>query len=122
MSEKKIGFLEKVLEHLNGGEESKLKKFKKDLDRWLDKQISAIQEEIYDLENKVEEAEEKFQETLLNVSMTRVKETDSRKNYVIDYIKNLDKVLDGKSLLEEQIEESQLLLARRKDLKKVINS
>ena len=79
----------RVLAFLKGGDEAKVSKFEAKLSKEYAAQIKAKEEAIAKLEERIEDAEEVLNETILNVDVTRINNTDSAESYVAIYMRNV---------------------------------
>jgi len=81
----------RVLAFLKGGDEAKVSKFEAKLSKEYTAQIKAKQEAITKLEERIEDAEEVLNETILNVDTTCINNTDAAESYVAIYMRNVRK-------------------------------
>lgn len=79
----------RVLAFLKGGDEAKVSKFEAKLSKEYAAQIKAKEEAIAKLEERIEDAEEVLNETILNVDVTCINNTDSAESYVVIYMRKV---------------------------------
>lgn len=120
MNEAKKSFVERIMEHLKGGEKSKLGKFQKGTVKYLDTQVRLIQERIEKNEDLVEEKLEELGDYILEVSFDKIAKTELRSDYIKNYVQGYDDRMDVVEGLKEEIEDDKALIKRREELKKVI--
>lgn len=96
MSQK--SFAAKVIEFLKGGEEAKMSRFEGKLSKYLSKQISMRADQIETLRDKVADANEVLEETILGVDLEQVNKTDVVENYVPKYV---GKVIAARQVVED---------------------
>lgn len=78
--------VQKVLDRLEGGNETKIEKFFKESKKAWEKQITIRKDKIEELTSKKEELmEELLTEKVLDVDISRLKGVDERKGYIVDY-------------------------------------
>lgn len=91
-------FWKRVLDYLEGGEESKIKRFhKKVVKNWKD-QISILKDEISEFNEQIDDQNEQLTEAMLNVDMGRIKTVDSTNEYIKTYtlrIHQINKKIDS---------------------------
>jgi hemerythrin-like domain-containing protein len=115
-----MNFVEKVMAHLQGGDESKVIKFQSAVKRSCDSQIREIELENIKLKERIEDAQGEIDEAMLNVDVSRIQTTDSRESYVWEYLELLEskeKKVAGYS--KEVAANDKLLGLRKKQLKSV---
>lgn len=101
---KKQTLASRVLAFLKGGDEAKLSRFESKLEKYFAKQIAMRNEAISNLEEKIVDAKEELNETVVNVETERISSTDLAESYVVTYLRNVqakEAVVDG---LQEQID------------------
>ena len=117
---KQKSLVERIMEHLKGGEKAKLVKFQKGTVKYLDTQVRLIQERIEKNEDLVEEKLEELNDYLLEVSFEKIAKTELRSDYIKDYVQGYDNRMDEVEELKEEIENDKALIKRREELKKVV--
>jgi TolA-binding protein len=113
-------FAAKVIEFLKGGEEAKMARFESKLSKYVAKQISMRTDDIETLRDKVADANEVLEETILGVDLEQVNKTDVVENYVPKYV---DKVIAARQVveaLEDKIEELQEEIKELEEVKTLI--
>lgn len=101
---KKQTLTDRVLAYLQGGDKAKLSRFETKFEKYLAKQISMRQDQISNLEEKIVDAKEELNETILKVDLERINHTDSAESYVVTYLRGIqakEAVVDG---FQEQID------------------
>lgn len=86
---KKSNLKDRVLAFLKGGDEAKLARFEGKLDKHLAKQISMREDQIETLEEKIADAKEDLNETILNVNPDSVNTTEGAESYCVTYLKQV---------------------------------
>jgi hypothetical protein len=86
---KKSNLKDRVLAFLKGGDEAKLTRFEGKLDKHLAKQISMREDQIETLEEKIVDAKEDLNETILNVNPDSVNTTEGAESYCVTYLKQV---------------------------------
>lgn len=101
---KKQSLTDRVLAFLQGGDSAKLSRFESKLEKYFKKQVAMREEAITNLEEKIADAKEELNETVVNVDLDKINSTDSAENYVVTYLRAVqakEAVVDG---LQEQID------------------
>lgn len=100
----KSTFTQKVLAFLKGGEEAKMERFSAKLSKYLSKQKSMRLDQIETLREKIADANEALEETILNVNLDSVNKTESVEGYIPSYLRRVKEAKATVEILEEQIE------------------
>jgi prefoldin subunit 5 len=101
---KKQTLASRVLAFLKGGDEAKVARFESKLEKYFKKQIAMREESISNLEEKIADAKEELNETVVNVDVNRINSTDEAEGYVVVYLRSVqakEAVVNG---LQEQID------------------
>lgn len=96
-------FIQKVVDFLKLGEEGKITRFQKYVSKDVNNQIKARNEQIEDLREKINDANDRKQEYLVNVDMERLNSTDNTKAYSSQYIRGYMAIQEEINNLNEQI-------------------
>jgi phage shock protein A len=109
-------FVSKVLAFVKGGDDAKLSRFSTKLEKYYNNQIKMRQDKIESLIDKISDADEALNETILNVDLDQINKTESTESYCAIYsrkvaearavVVNLKKEVEE---LEEEIKELKLL-------------
>jgi phage shock protein A len=100
---KKTTFVEKVLAFVKGGDDAKLAKFSEKLSKYYANNIASRQAEIDRLSDRIDDANEELEETILNVNLERINKTDSAESYCETYSKAVAQAKAKVDTLEEQV-------------------
>lgn len=119
---KKQTLASRVLAFLKGGDEAKLSRFESKLDKYFTKQIAMRKDAIETLEEKVVDATEELNETVVNVDVDRINSTEGAESYVVTYVQRVQEkqeVVDG---LKAQIEDLKAEIAKFESLQDTVYS
>lgn len=119
---KKQTLASRVLAFLKGGDEAKLSRFESKLDKYFTRQIAMRKDEIETLEEKVVDATEELNETVVNVDVDRINSTEGAESYVVTYVERVQEkqeVVDG---LKAQIEDLKAEIAKFESLQDTVYS
>lgn len=100
---KNLNFVDRVLAFLKGGDEAKMARFSTKLTRYAEKQIAMRQDKLATLRDKLIDADEFVQETILGVDLERVNTTDAQESYCSTYFDKVLKARQSVESLNEQI-------------------
>jgi TPP-dependent trihydroxycyclohexane-1,2-dione (THcHDO) dehydratase len=100
---KKVSLATRVLALLKGGDESKLIRFESKVDKFFTKQIAMRKESIANLEEKIIDAQEALNDTVVGVDIDRVNTTEGADSYVTTYVRNVQAKEEVIANFEEQI-------------------
>lgn len=84
---KKQTLASRVLAFLKGGDEAKVARFESKLEKYFKKQVTMREESISNLEEKIADAKEELNETVVNVDVNRINSTDEAESYVVVYLR-----------------------------------
>lgn len=101
---KKATLASRILAFLKGGDEAKLARFESKLEKYFKKQADMRKDAIESLEEKIADAKEELNETVVNVDLERINSTDGAEGYVVTYLRAVqakEAVVEG---LQEQID------------------
>ena|SRR6478609_9238667 len=101
---KKLTLVERALVFLKGGDESKLARFESKLGKYFKKQVAMREEAISNLEEKITDATDDLNETVVNVDLDSINSTDSAEGYVVTYLRKVQAKQAIVAGLKEQIE------------------
>jgi hypothetical protein len=99
---KKASLVQRVLAFVNGGDEQKLVRFETKLGKYFNKQISMRKETIENLEDKINDAQEALDETVVNVNVGAINDADGAENYCEKYVQA---VMTKMAIIDEYKEE-----------------
>lgn len=95
-------FIQRVMDAIQGGEESKIARFHKNAIKQAESQIKSRKEKIDNLQEKINDLKDTQEETLVNLDISRLTTIDSTQSYVTSYITNyMGKVGEINSIKEE---------------------
>lgn len=109
--------VERIMAILKGGDEAKLARFESKLGKYFDKQIAMRREEIETLKDKISDAEEALNDTIVNVSVESINSTDSVEGYCRTYVTSVDNKLKVIEDLEERIKAREEEITRLEKLR-----
>ena len=109
--EKATNFLSKVLARLTGGDEAKISRFQAKVCKTYTTQINIRKAEIEDLKEKINDQEEKFEDTLVSVDVDQIKTTEGVESYIPKYTASLTKVKKAIKELQKEIETKEAEIA-----------
>lgn len=112
---KKQSLTDRVLAFLKGGDQAKLSRFESKLEKYFKKQIAMREEDISNLKEKIADATEELNETVVNVDLEKINSTDQAEDYVVTYIRNIQ---DREAVVAELQEAIDSLKAEIKALQK----
>lgn len=104
---KSQSFISKVLAFVKGGDDAKLSRFSTKLEKYYNNQIKMRQDRIESLVDKITDAEEVLNETILNVDLEMLNKTESTESYCAIYSKKVAEARASVLSLKEQINEVQ---------------
>lgn len=113
---------QKVLALIKGGDESKLIRFESKLDKQLNKQIDIRKDSIESLEEKIEDAKEALNDTILSVNFDKIQSSDNVESYCKEYIQNILAKQDIIEDFEIQLENEKHAIERLSKVKQAIDS
>lgn len=113
---------EKVLAFLKGGDEAKLTRFENKLEKYFDKQIKTRQDNISSLQDKLVDATEELDETVLNVDLDKVNKTESAEDYCSVYVRAVKEKQDVINNLNAEIEILEEEIETLNTLKEIIEN
>jgi len=106
-TDKKQGFIDRVLAFLNLGEAGQLLRFQKKAVRELENNIKINNDQIDNLKEKLEDAVEAKKEAIHNIKLDRLTSSESIATYVSEYLKNIYSYVESERQLESQIKDLQ---------------
>lgn len=101
---KKQTLASRVLAFLKGGDEAKLARFESKLEKYFKKQVDMRNEAISNLEEKIADATEELNETVVNVNPESINSTDQAENYVVTYLRGVQAKEAVIASLQEKID------------------
>lgn len=101
---KKTSLASRVLAFLKGGDEQKLSRFEVKLEKYFKKQADMRKDAIENLEEKIADAKEELNETVVNVDLERINSTDGAEGYVVTYLRAVQAKEAVVESLQEQID------------------
>lgn len=110
----------KALAFLKNGEEAKMERFFSKTDKYITKQISIRKDKIETLRDKIADANETLEETILNVDLERVNKVDMVESYVPQYLAKIQSAKDTVESLESQIVELETEVSSLEEMKTLI--
>lgn len=105
-------FAQKLFIYLKGGDDAKLLRFDTKLRKFLAKQQDARKDEIENLTEKLSDAKDSLNDTVLSVELDRIQNADAVESYCRDYTQKVLKSLDEIDELTEKIKTKQEEIAR----------
>lgn len=109
---KKVSLVSRALAFVQGGDEAKLTRFESKLQKFFRKQKSMREEQITNLREKIADAYETVNETVVSVAADRIKDTDSAEFYCATYVKSVEAKLDAVDALQTQIDTLEAEIAK----------
>lgn len=83
-------YVTRILNRLKDGDESKLKRFRKYLRKTISSQIKSREDDLEDVDGKLDDHRDMIEEFILDVDVTRIKTVDDSKEYseelLVDYM------------------------------------
>lgn len=119
---KKQTLASRVLAFLKGGDEAKLSRFESKLDKYFTKQIAMRKDKIETLEEKVVDATEELNETVVNVDVDRINSTEGAESYVVTYVQRVQEKQEVVDDLKAQIEDLKAEIAKFESLHDTVYS
>ena len=104
---KSTSWVERVMSRLKGGDEAKLSKFHKEYIKANNKQVGIREDEISDLEEKLEELNDQQAELVETIDFEKVATIASRKHYVDSFRTQQIAQIQEIDAIEEQISEKE---------------
>tara|TARA_R110002126_G_scaffold68046_7_gene172121 strand:- start:3669 stop:4037 length:369 start_codon:yes stop_codon:yes gene_type:complete len=102
-TDKKQGFIDRVLAFLNLGEAGQLLRFQKKAVRELENNIKINNDQIENLKEKLEDSVEAKKEAIHNIKVDRLSSSESTATYVSEYLKNIHRHIEAERQIESQI-------------------
>jgi len=109
---KKVSLVSRALAFVQGGDEAKLTRFESKLQKFFRKQKAMREEQITNLREKIADAYETVNETVVSVAADRIKDTDSAESYCTVYVKAVEAKLDAVEALQSQIDTLEAEIAK----------
>jgi len=106
------GFIGRVLDKLTGGDEAKVSRFQAKTVKALKGQVTVRKNEIEDSKERINDLNEKYEETLLDVNLEAIKTSDGLDEYVQDYINGLQAVKYQIEAVEAEIADMEAEIAK----------
>ncbi len=103
-TEKKEGFVKRIMNSLKGGDEKKVSRFHKRTVKYLDDQIRLRGSSMDDLREKLVDLQEDYNDALLTVDFDAITTTEGAKSHAITYINKLNSKKKAMMEIEEEIE------------------
>tara|TARA_R100001086_G_scaffold208436_1_gene124220 strand:- start:715 stop:1083 length:369 start_codon:yes stop_codon:yes gene_type:complete len=97
-----MNFVQKVLEHLKGGDEAKVNRFFKRVIKYLDDQVEIRKREIEDINDKFIDIRDRENDAIYNLDVEELKSVDTTKEYIKKYV---DNIVEIKREITEEKEE-----------------
>ena len=119
---KKQTLASRVLAFLKGGDEAKLSRFESKLDKYFTKQIAMRKDKIETLEEKVVDATEELNETVVNIDVDRINSTEGAESYVVTYVQRVQEKQEVVDDLKAQIEDLKAEIAKFESLHDTVYS
>lgn len=85
----KVDFVQKVKDLLKASDDTKISRFHKKTLKHLNDQIKIRQDSIDELNEKIIDLEEEYEEAVYNIDLDRIKSTEETKNYSEEYVDKL---------------------------------
>lgn len=101
---KNLNFVEKVLAFLQGGDAAKMARFSTKLTRYAEKQVTMREDRLNTLRDKIIDAQEAVQETILGIELGCVNNTESQESYCSVYFNRVLKARQVVDSLNSEIE------------------
>lgn len=116
----KLSFTQKVIAFLKGGEEAKMERFSSKLSKYISKQKSMRLEKIETLRDKIADANEVLEETILNVNLDSVNKTEGVEGYIPSYLRGIQQAKGTIEAYESEIEQLESEIKEFEDLETLI--
>jgi len=113
-------FAKRVIVALKEGDESKVLRFETRLGKYFDNQVEDREKKIENLREKISDAEEALEESILKVELSRIIQIESTDSYIPTYVSNLNRGLTVVEGFEEEIATIEGEIAKLKKLKTLI--
>ena len=111
----------KALAFLKNGEEAKMERFFSKTDKYITKQISIRKDKIETLRDKIADANETLEETILNVDLERVNKVESLEEYIPNtYLQKVQEAKNVVESLENELEENEKQILRLEEMRTLI--
>ena len=111
-----------VIAFLKGGDEAKLARFERNFGKFVTNQQRISTEKIDTLKDKVTDAKELLNETILNVQVDEISTTEGSQIYCAKYLSAVQSASDAVDALEREIKAEEAKLAKVKALNTLIYS
>ncbi len=105
-------FLQRALDKLTGGDEAKIARFQKKVVKFATSNVAVRKQEIEDIEEKLADLGEKYEETLLDVNLEAIKTSEGLESYVESYTRKVFAVKDSMDDLTAVIAEKRAEIAK----------
>ena len=113
-------FAKRVIVALKEGDESKVLRFETRLGKYFDTQVEDREKKIENLREKISDAEEALEESILKVELPRIVQIESTDSYIPNYVNNLNRALTIVEGFEDEIATVDAEIAKLKKLKALI--
>lgn len=104
MAEKKMNYAERIIAWLKGGDAKNINRFQKYTKRYIAEEIGERERLSDKLQDKLDDLDGKLEETVHNVDLDVIKDTDNLENYSERYVQGIFSVYVERKELEERIE------------------
>lgn len=119
---KKQTLSSRVLAFLKGGDEAKLARFEGKLDNYFQKQVKMKTDAIATLQDKILDATEELNDTVLSVDVDRINKVEGAENYCSVYVRGVKAKLDVVDSFNAEIKELEEQIETLNKLQGVIYS
>ena len=109
---KKMSFVDRILAKLQGGDASKLARFQKKTEKYFTQQISMREDEIAELDDKINDLKDSLTESVENIEMESLNKTETLDAYIPHYVstllgvqKKISALVDQQDKLQEEIDD-----------------
>lgn len=109
---KATGFVKAVMAKLTGGDEAKVTRFQGKVVKALKAQVNIRKNDIEDAKEKINDLNEKYEETLLDVNLDAIKTSDGLDEYVQEYLGTLQSVKYQIADINGEIKEAEEEIAK----------
>ncbi len=117
----KTSFVEKVLSLIQGGDESKIKRFHKKIVKAWKNQIRIRKDEIEKLKEQIEDKNEELSEAIFNVDVSQIQTTESTDAYVETYSQKINKINVDLDSFAKQIDVKNTEIKQFEDLVNLVS-
>ena len=109
---KKSTLVIRIMGFLKGGDEAKVTRFETKLGKYFSKQIAMRNEKIESLKDKIVDQEEAMTDSVVNIDLERINQTDGAESYCSSYVSRISEHVTKIEAYQAEIDVCKAEIAR----------